>query len=158
MKPKEGVVSLLNTSLSADLAAVSRYFVQAKLCEHWGYDRLHRELRARSITKMKDADRLIGHLLYLEAIPKVHRPMTILAGETVPEQLTVDRRAEQDLLILLSEGVQHCTMVADFTTRHLLEDMAKAVDAQIDWLEKQLDQLTELGIEQYLAEQITKDR
>jgi bacterioferritin len=54
--------------------------------------------------------------------------------------------------------VRHCATVADFTTRHLLEDMAQEVDAQIDWLEVQLDTMSELGIELYLAEQTTSDR
>ncbi|HEY7446103.1 MAG TPA: bacterioferritin [Vicinamibacterales bacterium] len=158
MKAKEGVVSVLNTVLAADLAAISQYFVQAKLCQHWGYERLHRELRMRSIRKMKEADRLIGHILYLEALPKVQRPMTILPGETVSEQLQRDRQAEQDLLTLLGDGVRHCATVADFTTRHLLEHMAQEVDAQVDWLEMQLDTMAELGIEQYLAEQSMSDR
>ena len=158
MKEKEGVISVLNSILSANLAAISHYFVQAKLCEHWGYERLHRELRMRSIVKMKDADTLIGHILYLEALPKVQHPMTIVPGETVPEQLQLDRQVEQDLLTLLSEGVRHCAAVADFTTRHLLEDMVQEVDAQIDWLEVQLDTMSELGIELYLAEQTTSDR
>jgi bacterioferritin len=158
MKAKEGVINILNTILSADLLAINQYFVHAKLCEHWGYDQLHRQIRARSIDKMKVADTLIGHILYLEHVPKVHRLTSLLLGDTVPEQLTLDLKAEQDLLVRLSDGVQHCTMVADFTTRHLLEDMGKAVDAQIEWIETQRDTITQVGLEQYLAEQITSDR
>ncbi len=157
MKAKEGVIDLLNTILSADLIAINQYFVHAKMCEHWGYERLHHKVRERSIDEMKDADRLIGHILYLEDVPKVHRTITVHLGETVPEQLQIDLKAEQDMLTLLSEGVLLCTKVADFTTRHLLEDVAKDVDAHIDWIETQMDTIKQVGLENYLSEQIKKD-
>jgi bacterioferritin len=157
MKAKEGVIDLLNTILTAELMAINQYFVHAKMCEHWGYERLHHKVRERSIDVMKDADALIGHILYLENVPKVHRLATVHLGETVPEQLKFDLKAEQDMLTLLREGVLHCAKVADFTTRHLLEDMAKDVDAHLDWIETQLDTITQVGLEQYLAEQIKID-
>ena len=153
MKAKEGVIDLLNTILSADLIAINQYFVHAKMCEHWGYERLHHKVRERSIDEMKDADRLIGHILYLEDVPKVHRMITVHLGETVPEQLQIDLKAEQDMLTLLSEGVLLCTKVADFTTRHMLEDMAKDVDAHIDWIDTQMDTIKQVGLENYLSEQ-----
>ena len=154
MKAKEGVINLLNKILTADLMAINQYFVHAKMCEHWGYERLHYKVRERSIDEMKDADTLIGHILYLEDVPKVHRMAAVHLGETVPEQLKLDLKAEQDMLTLLSEGVLHCTKVADFTTRHMLEDMAKDVDAHIDWIETQMETITQVGLEHYLAEQI----
>jgi bacterioferritin len=158
MKAKEGVIEILNNILTVDLLAINQTFIHAKMCEHWGYERLHHKVRARSIDEMKDADRLIGHILYLEDVPKVHPMTTVHAGETVPEQLKFDLKVEQDMLTLLSEGVRHCTKVADFTTRHMLEDMAKDVDAHIDWLETQMDTITKVGLETYLAEQIKNDR
>jgi bacterioferritin len=158
MKAKEGVIEILNRILSADLVSINQSFVHAKMCEHWGYERLHHRVRARSIDEMKDADRLIGHILYLEDVPKVHRMTTVHAGETVLDQLKFDLNTEQDMLTLLSEAVRHCTKVADFTTRHMLEDMAKAVDAHIDWIETQMDTITQIGLERYLTEQIKNDR
>jgi bacterioferritin len=157
MKAREGVIDLLNKILSADLIAINQYFVHAKMCEHWGYERLHHKLRERSIDEMKDADALIGHIFYLEDVPKVHPITTVHLGATVPEQLTLDLKTEQDMLTLLSEGVQHCTKVADFTTRHMLEDMAKGLDARIDWIETQMDRIKQVGLENYLAEQIKQD-
>ncbi|MGA6826826.1 bacterioferritin [Nitrospira sp. NS4] len=158
MKAKEGLIDVLNTILSADLVAINQYFVQAKLCEHWGYARLHRKVRERSIGVMKDADTLIGHILYLENVPKVHRMTTVHLGETVPEQLKLDLKAERDMLELLSNGVLYSTKVADFTTRHLLESMAKDVDAHIDWIEAQMETIKRVGLALYLAEQIKDDR
>jgi len=157
MKAKEGVVTILNKVLTVDLTAINQYFVHAKMCENWGYERLHQKVRERSIDEMKDAEELIEHILYLEGVPNVQRLNTVHVGETVPEQLKLDRQAEQEMLSLLSEGVEHCTKVADFTTRHMLEDMVKDVDAHIDWIEVQLETIKQVGLENYLSEQIKKE-
>ena len=157
MKAKDGVVTLLNKILTADLTAINQYFVHAKMCENWGYERLHKKVRERSIDEMKDADELIGHILYLEGVPNVQRMNTVQVGETVAEQLTLDLKAEQEMLALLNEGIVHCAKATDFTTRHMLEDMAKDVDAHIDWIETQLETIKQVGLENYLAEQIKNE-
>ena len=153
MKAKEGVINILNEILTVDLLAINQYFVHAKMCEHWGYERLHQKIRERSIDEMKDADTLIGHIFYLEGIPKVRHKTIVHLGETVPQQLQFDLKSEQDMLTLLNEGILHCTEVADFTTRHMLEDMAKDADAHIDWIETQMDTIKQAGLGNYLAEQ-----
>lgn len=157
MKAKEGVVNILNKVLTADLTAINQYFVHAKMCENWGYERLHHKVRERSIDEMKDAEELIEHILYLEGVPNVQRLNTVHVGETVPEQFKLDLKSEQEMLSILSEGVVHCTKVADFTTRHMLEDMVKDVDAHIDWIEIQLETIKQVGLENYLSEQIKKE-
>ncbi|HSM76123.1 MAG TPA: ferritin-like domain-containing protein, partial [Bryobacteraceae bacterium] len=73
------------------------------------------------------------------------------------EQLKLDLKAEQEMLTLLNEGIVHCVKVTDFTTRHMLEEMAKDVDAHIDWIETQMETIKQVGLENYLAEQIKKD-
>ncbi len=157
MKAKEGIITLLNKILTADLTAINQYYVHAKMCENWGYERLYHKVRERSMDEMKDADELIEHILYLEGVPNVQRLNTIHIGETVPEQLKLDLKAEQEMLGLLSDGVIHCTKVADFTTRHMLEDMVKDVDEHIDWIETQLETIKQVGLENYLSEQIKKE-
>ena len=75
----------------------------------------------------------------------------------MPEQLKLDLKAEQEMLSLLNDGVTHCAKVMDFTTRHMLEDMAKDVDGHIDWIETQMETIKQIGLENYLAEQIKKE-
>lgn len=157
MKAKEGVIDLLNKVLTADLTAVNQYFVHAKMCDNWGYERLHHKVRERSLDEMKDAEELIEHVLYLEGVPNMQRLGTVHVGETVPEQFKADLKAEQEMLKILGEGVAHCTKVGDYTTRHMFEDMSKDVDAHIDWIETQLETIKQVGIENYLSEQIKKE-
>lgn len=157
MKAKEGVINILNKVLTVDLTAINQYFVHAKMCQNWGYERLYHKVYERSIDEMKDADALIGHILYLEGVPNVQRMNTVHVGETVSEQLKLDLKAEQEMLVILNDGIVHCTKVMDFTTRHMLEDMAKDVDGHIDWIETQMETIKQVGLENYLAEQIKKD-
>ena len=157
MKAKEGVIDLLNKILTADLTAINQYFVHAKMCENWGYERLNHKVRERSFDEMKDAEELIEHILYLEGVPNMQRLGTVHVGETVPEQFKVDLKAEQDMLKLLADGINHCAKVGDFTTRHMLEDMSEDVDEHIDWIETQTDTIKQVGLENYLSEQIKKE-
>ncbi len=157
MKAKEGIIDLLNKILTADLTAINQYFVHAKMCENWGYARLRHTVRERSMEEMKDANELIEHILYLEGVPNMQRLGTVHVGETVPEQLKVDLKAEQEMLKILTDGVTHCAKVGDYTTRHMLEDMAQDVDTHIDWIETQLETIKQVGLENYLSEQIKKE-
>ena len=156
MKAKEGVIDLLNRILTADLTAINQYFVHAKICDNWGYDRLHNKIRQRSFDEMKDAEELIEHILYLEGVPNMQRLSNVHVGETVPEQFKVDLKTEQDMLKILSDGVAHCVKVGDYTTRHKLEDMVKDTDEHIDWIETQQGLIEQVGLENYLSEQIKK--
>lgn len=156
MKAKEGILDLLNKLLTANLTAINQYFVHAKMCDNWGYDRLSHKVKERSFDEMKDADALIEHILYLEGVPNMQRLGTVRVGETVPEQFTVDLQAEREMLSLLTDGIGHCAKVGDYTTRHMLEDMAGDVDGHIDWIETQQETIKQVGLENYLSEQIKK--
>ncbi len=157
MKAKEGVIDLLNKLLTANLTAINQYFVHGKMCENWGYERLHHKVRERSFDEMKDAEKLVEHILYLEGVPNMQRLGTVRVGESVPEQFKLDLKSEQEMLKMVSEGVAHCVKAGDYTTRHMLEDMAKDVDGHIDWIETQQETIKQVGLENYLSEQIHKE-
>jgi len=157
VKSQERINQLLKQILTAELTVINQYFIHSKMCDNWGYDRLHHKVRERSMAEMKDAESLIEHILYLEGVPNMQRLGTVTVGETVPEQLKADLKAEMDMVKTLTDGINHCAKVGDFTTRHMLEDMVKDEDAHIDWIETQLDTIKQVGLENYLSEQIKKE-
>ena len=158
MKAKEGILDLLNRVLTANLTAINQYFVHAKMCENWGYERLHDHVRKRSFDEMKDAEEIIEHTLYLDGVPNMQRLGTIQVGETVPEQFKLDLKSELGMLNLYAEGTTYCAKVEDYTTRHMLEEMQKDTDDHIDWIEKQLELIKQVGLEEYLSEQIHEEK
>ena len=95
MRGDDEIIELLNEVLTGELTAINQYFVHAKMCDNWGYERLAEKIRDESIDEMKHAEELIERILYLEGVPNLQRLGTVRVGETVPEQLRVDlgRRA-----------------------------------------------------------------
>ncbi len=154
MKAKQGVVDLLNKILTEELTVINQYFLHAKMCKNWGYDRLHDHVLDRSYGEMKDAKAVIDHILYLEGLPNMQRLGTVQIGETVPEQLKSDLAKEKAMVKMLTDGIEHCTKARDFTTRHMLEDMVKDEEEHIDWIETQLETISQVGLQNYLSEQI----
>src|ERR671921_785404 len=150
MKAKEGIIDLLNRVLTENLTAINQCFVHGKMCANWGYARLYEHVSRRSFDEMKDADETIERILYLEGVPNMQRMGKVSVGETVPEQLNLDLKAEHAMLNLYAEGVAHSTKVGDYTTRAMLEGMQKDTDGHIDWIQTQLGLIEQVGLERYL--------
>jgi len=154
MRAKEGVLERLNALLTNDLTAINQYFLQAEICRHWGYERLYHKLREFSIHEMRDAEHLVRHILYLEGIPNMQRLGSVRAGETVVEHLELALQLEQQAVAAFAESITHCAQVGDYTTRNILEEMIRDEESHIDWLETQFATIKQVGVENYLAQQI----
>ena len=157
MKAKKGVVEYLNKLLTNELTAVNQYFLHSKMCDNWGYDRLYHKIRAESIDEMKHAEALIEHILYLEGVPNVQRLNTINIGQTVLEQLKLDLKLEQSAVTLFNEAIAHCVKAGDNTTRDKLEDMLESEEGHVDFIETQLETIKQVGIQNYLSQQIKNE-
>jgi bacterioferritin len=157
MKGDAKVVALLNDVLTGELTAVNQYWLHARLCENWGYQRLWKKLRDESLGEMKHADDLIHRILYLDGMPNVQRYGKINVGQTVPEQFQLDLAVEVAAVKLLNDGIELCRSVADNGTRELLEHILQHEEEHIDWIEEQQQLLQQVGEQNYLAEQIKKE-
>jgi bacterioferritin len=154
MQGNEQVVELLNDDLSAELTAINQYFLDAKMLDNWGYARLADRFRSESIDEMKDADRLIERILYLEGHPNVQRLGSIRTGETVPEKLSLALELETEAVRRLNQGIEVCTTSRDNGSRELLEEILSGEEDHADWLETQLELIEQIGLANYLAQQI----
>ena len=94
MRGDDEIIEVLNEVLTAELTAINQYFVHAKMCDNWGYQRLGEKVRDESIDEMKHAEELIERILYLEGVPNLQRLGTLRIGETVPEQFQFDLAVE----------------------------------------------------------------
>lgn len=154
MKGQQAVIDVLNTVLTAELTAVNQYFVHAKMCRNWRYDRLAEYIHKESIDEMKHADKLIERVLYLEGVPNVQRLNKINIGETVPEQLRLDYEVEREAIQRLNDGIKLCRDHNDHGTEELLREILVAEEEHTDWIEAQLAQIEQLGVANYLSQQI----
>lgn len=154
MRAKEGVVESLNGILTGDLTAINFYFLAAEMCRNWGYDRLHQKLRQLSMQEMEDAQALIRHILFLEGLPNVQRLGAVRVGENVAEQLRFGLEQEQIVVDALNNGIELAARQGDYMTRNLLEKMAYEESEHVDWLETQIETVSQVGLENYLGHQI----
>jgi bacterioferritin len=154
VKANKKVLELLNDVLTSELTAVNQYFVHAKMCRNWGYLRLAEIIRKESIDEMKHADRLIERILYLDGLPNLQRLYKVNVGESVPEQLRLDRDTEIEAIARLNKGIALCVEVGDNGSRELLESILTSEETHLDWLETQLNLVATLSDTNYLAQQL----
>jgi len=154
MKGHDEIIALLNEVLTAELTAINQYFIHARMCENWGYERLWKKLRAEAMGEMHHADRLIQRILYLEGLPNVQRLGKINVGQNVPEQLRLDLGLERAAVTALNNGIEQCRSLGDNGSRDLLEEILKSEEGHIDWIEAQLELIKQTGEGNYLAQQI----
>lgn len=148
------IIELLNEVLTAELTAINQYFIHAKLCEHWGFDRLAAKVREESIDEMKHADQLIERILFLDGVPNMQRLFPVKVGETVQEQFELDLAVEYEAIGRLNAGIATCVAASDNTSRHLLEEILVSEEEHTDWLETQLETIKQIGYELYLSQQL----
>jgi bacterioferritin len=84
----------------------------------------------------------------------MQRLYSVRVGETVPEQFQVDLELEYEAIERLNRGIALTVERADNGTRELLAEILVAEEDHIDWLETQQETIRQVGLEQYLAEQI----
>jgi bacterioferritin len=157
MRGNQEIIELLNEVLTAELTAVNQYFLHAKMMDNWGYRRLAHHTRDESIDEMRHADQLTERILYLEGVPNLQRLSPLRIGETVPEQLRADLDLEYAAVERLNRGIALARDAGDNGSRDLLERILVSEEEHIDWLETQLDTITQIGTEHYLAQQLHSD-
>ncbi len=150
------VIEALNAVLTAELTAINQYFIHHKMCENWGYARLSKKKHDESIGEMKDADAVIGRILYFEGVPNMQRMNPVRVGEDPLEQHELDLAVEKEAIERLNDAISLCRKKGDNGTRELLEDILKGEEDSADWLESQLYLVEEVGKKQYLAEMINE--
>ena len=155
MKGDPDVIKKLNAILTNELTSINQYFLHARMYQSDGYGKLGKKTYEESIEEMKHADKLIERVLFLEGLPNLQDLGKLLIGETVPEMLDCDLKAEQSARPLYQEAIAYCESCRDYISRELLEDILGNEEQHIDWLETQLEMIETVGLENYLQSQMS---
>ena len=154
MKGDAKVIAILNEVLKAELTAINQYFLHAEMCENWGYERMAKQIRKESIEEMQHAEILMERILYLDGAPNMTDYFKINVGQTLKQQLENDLQLEYTAVKRLNDGIKLCTAANDAGSRELAEKILSDEEHHIDWLEGQLHAISEMGIANYLAQQL----
>lgn len=157
MRGDPQIIEALNEILTAELTAINQYFIHSRMCRNWGYHRLAKKKYDESIDEMKDADKLIERILFLEGVPNMQRLAPVRVGEDPIEQHRLDLEMEVDAVQRYNRAIALARDKGDNGTRALLEENLRGEERGLDWLEAQLHVVSQIGVERYLAEQLGDD-
>ncbi len=153
MKGNAQLIQALNSLLADELGAVNQYMVHAEMIESWGYEKLNKMIRARAITEMKHAEKLIERILFLEGVPVVDKLSAIHIGADVPKQFDNDLASEMGAVKSYNSAIKLAAEVGDNATKEILDSILKDEDDHVDEIETQQDQIKQMGLPQYLNRQ-----
>jgi bacterioferritin len=154
MKGNEKIIDKLNFLLADELTAISQYMVHAAMCDNWGYEKLHDAAEKRAIDEMKHAEKLIDRILFLEGLPVVSNLNPMHIGAAVQAQHQNDHAAEEGAIHEYNLGIRLAMEVGDNGSRELFDSILKDEEEHIDFLEAQLDQISQMGIQSYLVKKV----
>jgi bacterioferritin len=150
MNGDEEIVSLLNEQLTAEITAISQYFLHAKMQEHWGFTGLAGHTRAESFEEMRHAERLTDRILFLEGLPNYQRVTSLRIGQTVPEQIKADLTVEMEAIGRLRPGIELMRSRGDVTSARIFETILEDEEDHVEYLETELELIGKLGEGLYL--------
>ncbi len=149
------VIELLNAALTFELTVTNTYFLHARMLDNWGLGRLGKVFYDLSIDEMKDADALINRILMFDGHPNLQRLGSITVGETAEEMLRLALESEKAAVAQFNAGAHECHDLGDHGTAAVFEDMVREEEEHADWFEGQLDAIARVGVQQYLARQVS---
>ena len=157
MKGKPAVLDVLSDALKEELGAINQYFLHSERCENWGYDRLSELIKKQAIGEMKHAEILIERILFLEGLPNMADLPKLNIGKEVKQQLENDLALEVSAVADYNQAVATCQKAGDNATADMLKEILKDEEEHVDFLETQLSLIKDLGLENYLIEQMGEE-
>ncbi len=154
MKGKAEVVDVLEEMLKEELGAISQYFLHSEMCENWGYHRLSGFIKKQAIGEMKHAEILIERILFLEGMPNMAELPKLSIGKDVKQQLENDLALEKSAVASYNQAVATSRKAGDNGSADLLEEILKDEEEHVDFLESQLSLIADVGLQNYLVEQM----
>ncbi len=154
MKGKPEVLAALSEMLKEELAAINQYILHAEMCENWGYKRLGSFTKKQSIGEMKHAEALIERILFLEGMPNMGDMGALKIGKDVRQQLENDLALEKSAVVAYNKAIETCRKASDNATADFLKEILKDEEEHVDILEQQLELIKQLGLQNYLSQQL----
>ena len=129
---------------------LTQYFTHSQLCEDWGLGYLASASSTRVKKNSGRADTLIKRILFLDGTPDLSVLAGLKIGSTVAEMMANDLELEISVAREPKMSFNLPTL-KNFVTREILEDMLKTTEEDhMYWLEKQLELIEKIGIQNYM--------
>ena len=150
MKSQPKIITALNRILTFELTAINQYFLHARMYKNWGLEELDEKDYKKSIKDMKQADKIIERILFLEGLPNLQKLDKLRIGEKTEEMLQCDLDLEMEQIAAMREVIELCENEQDYVSREILEEILEEEEEFVDWIEAQQFLIQNTGIENYL--------
>lgn len=146
---KSNVLTSLNQLLTIELTSINQFFLHARIFKNWGLGELDEKSYKKSIKDMKQADKIIERILFLEGLPNLQQLNKLHIGENTEEMLQGDMTFETAQIAILRDAINLCEREEDYVSRQLLAEILEDEEAHLDWIESQQFLISNVGIENY---------
>ena len=153
MQGHPDVIECLKDLLRGELAARDQYFIHSRQYEDQGFVRLYERIGHEMEEEPAHADAILRRILMLGGTPNM-RPDEFEPGATVVEMLEKDLETEYLVRANLRAGMALCETHQDYVSRDIL--LLQLRDTEEDhayWLEKQINLIGQIGLQNYLQTQ-----
>lgn len=158
MKADRKIITALNAVLKSQLTGINQYFLHARMFGNWGFEGLNKSNYKTSIKLMKESDKLIERILFLEGLPNLQSLGKLQIGENVPEAIKGDLNYElTSQHKAIEEAIAITGQLHDFASEEMLRDLMQSCEDNIDQLETRLSLIETMGLENYLQTQVEED-
>ncbi|SEK32525.1 bacterioferritin [Colwellia chukchiensis] len=154
MKGNANVLAILNKVLTSELTSINQYFLHARMYKNWGFDALNSACYKKSILDMKQADKVIERILFLEGLPNLQQLSPLAIGEHPQEMINCDLGFQTAQIAIVRNAITVCEQEQDYVSREILDNILNDEEEHLDWLETQQYQIDTMGIEKYLQAQL----
>ncbi|SMN11772.1 Bacterioferritin [uncultured Candidatus Thioglobus sp.] len=149
MKIDNNINQSLNQVLKASLTMINQYFLHARMLNDWGFDELGEKNYKYSIKAMKESDRMIKRILFLEGLPNLQDLGKLSIGENVAEILQGNLTMEIEFRVVLQSSITEAESERDYVTRDHLKKLIEECEERLDYFETQIGLAKKIGSENY---------
>lgn len=153
MKGDAEVLKRLNLILKNELTAINQYFLHSRIFNDWGMEDIGEHEYKKSIKDMKQADKLIARVLFLDGLPNLQDLGKLRIGENTEEIVKCDLALEEQSIADLRDAIALCEKKGDFVSRELLDGILEDEEEYLDWLETQVSLIKNMGLPNYIQSQ-----
>jgi bacterioferritin len=155
MKGDSNIIDILNKLLAGELTATDQYLIHGEMYSDMGLDTIAEHILHESLHEREHARALIQRILFLEGKPNLAKREALKIGKDVNSMLESDLAVEYQVVKALKEAIKACEKAQDYVTREML--LTQLDDTEMDhayWLEKQLNLIKLVGIENFQQSQM----
>ena len=154
MKGNKTVLAILNKVLTSELTSINQYFLHARMFKNWGINALNSKCYKKSILDMKQADKVIERILFLEGLPNLQQLAPLSIGEHTQEMIKCDTGFQTAQIAIVRNAITVCDQEQDYVSREMLDGILNDEEEHLDWLETQQYQIDAMGIEKFIQAQL----